>query len=136
TWKEQMNSSSNSISSSISSWALFAIALSLSACTTVIPLPALNPDPSAACANIDWYETGRVDGTLGFSISKLDEYQTRCNETPYPVHVELYTNGRDAGLTEFCTPTTGFEAGRRGSDYTGVCPYPMEERFITHFRIG
>src|SRR5262249_55632086 len=87
-------------------------------------------------ANLDWYEAGRSDGVLGYSIGKLDSYRQRCDSTDAPVKTDAYVNGRDAGLVDFCSATGGLEAGKSGIPYEKVCPENMEPMFLTHYEIG
>ncbi len=111
----------------------------LIACTTVQEMASQTistAPPRNPCANIDWYEAGRSDGRLGYSLARLNEQRQRCDSTPNPVEVELYTNGRDAGLIEFCTSSGGFEAAKLGIIYERVCPEHLEKAFLTSYSIG
>ncbi|MES2962641.1 MAG: DUF2799 domain-containing protein [Bdellovibrionota bacterium] len=89
-----------------------------------------------ACAGIDWWETGRTDGVSGHSTFRLDDHKRRCNSGESPVDVDLYLNGRDAGLIDFCTPQQGFSAGRSGANYENVCPLHLEETFLRSYDAG
>ena len=107
--------------------------ISLTACTHQDV--AMN-DVSAACKNIDWYEAGRSEGTLGLPISRLEQHQKRCDSTPFHVNVEQYTVGRDAGLVDYCSPTFGMEAGRNNITYKQVCPENLEKSFLVNYELG
>jgi hypothetical protein len=111
---------------------LFAAALS--GCASV----AVDSSPIAKspCTNVDWYEAGRSDGVLGYSLAKLEHYQSLCNGSSSPVKSELYTNGRDAGLIDFCSPTGGLEAGRGSVPYEKVCPENLEPAFLSNYGLG
>jgi hypothetical protein len=96
---------------------------------------------NSACANVDWYEIGRADGAIGLPLTKLADHQSRCSQTSQPVNTEFYTNGRNAGLIEFCTATGGLEAGKRGMDYDSsmlgeICPPNLAGPFLSNFAIG
>jgi hypothetical protein len=88
------------------------------------------------CANIDWWEIGRADGASGLPATKVQEHQSRCDSTPTPVDAQLYANGRDAGLIEYCSATRGLEMGRNGSTYEGVCPEHLEQKFVMNYERG
>jgi hypothetical protein len=92
--------------------------------------------PPSPCANIDWHETGRLDGRAGSLVSKLTEYQRRCDKTDHPVETDLYENGRESGLIDYCSATGGLEAGKSGLVYQGVCPENLEPVFLTNFQLG
>jgi hypothetical protein len=110
---------------------------SLSGCTHAVKIanPADQPVRSP-CTNIDWFETGRGDGAVGSSLSKLAIYQERCDKTPFPVRLDQYTTGRETGLVEFCSPIGGLEAGRSLRPYQKVCPEHREEEFLTQYELG
>ncbi len=93
-------------------------------------------DKAGKCQGLDWYEIGRADGASGASLAKLSEFDKICTSETSKVNVELYTNGRTAGLLEFCTPTGGLEAGRRAMDYKSVCPDYLAEGFVRMFKLG
>lgn len=86
-----------------------------------------------ACAGIDWWEAGRTDGVAGHSIFKLDDHKRRCGEA---VDSDLYLNGRDAGLIDFCTPQQAFSSGRAGLPYENVCPANVEPDFLRSYQLG
>jgi hypothetical protein len=109
-----------------------ACLISFTACTHTDVATA----PQAPCKNIDWFEAGRSEGTLGLPISRLDQHQKRCDQTPDKVNVEQYTVGRDAGLVEYCSPTVGMEAGRNDLTYKHVCPENLEKGFLTNYELG
>ena len=48
----------------------------------------------------------------------------------------LYLNGRNAGLVDFCRPSNGFEMGSNGEIYYYVCPVDVESQFLARYRIG
>lgn len=110
----------------------------LMACTQ-LPVPTeivAKPPRASTCANIDWYEIGRIDGRSGQTLDRLNELQAKCDSTPNPVQVDLYTNGRDAGLVDFCSPTGGLEAGKSDKTYRDVCPENFAPAFLSNFELG
>ncbi|MBK7843267.1 MAG: DUF2799 domain-containing protein [Bdellovibrionales bacterium] len=89
-----------------------------------------------ACANSDWWELGRQDGTQGEPVGKYDKRLSECQMEPDKSRENLYLNGRNAGLAEYCQPNNGFEIGRTGQFYFYVCPVDTEVDFVSHYRIG
>jgi hypothetical protein len=124
---------------------LFAMA-SLSACESIkrvingdglssiarIRNPAVSGDP---CGHADWFEVGRIDGLSGIKIDQ-STYIGRCEARGTTVDRELYSAGWQRGLLEYCTPERGFDAGRSGQDYQGVCPSHVEAAFLKRFKVG
>lgn len=116
-------------------WPLAAAmaALALAGCVSA---SLVSSQENSSCEYFDWFEIGRVDGVGGEKADKISDYRARCDSTAHPVNQDLYTNGYNAGLIEFCTPTNGYDLGRRGETYGAVCPFPMEEKFLEHYKIG
>ena len=105
----------------------------LSGCATSAPQSASN-----SCKNMDWYEIGRTDGTQGEQASTINRYRERCNfsQTEFKASEELYHNGWNLGLLEYCTPTAGLESAKEGHQYEHVCPEYLEPKFLTGFELG
>lgn len=98
--------------------------------------PSLSTSRPLPCAHMDWYEIGRLDGLSGTPLSKLEEHKLQCPDGPGAVHEEMYTNGRDAGLVDYCSVQGGLEAGKNGEEYKNVCPAHLEPVFLANFRLG
>ncbi len=94
--------------------------------------PAVSGDP---CGHADWFEVGRIDGLSGVEIDH-SAYLGRCEANGTKVDRELYGAGWQRGLLEYCTPERGFDAGRSGQDYKGICPSHVEEAFLKRFKTG
>jgi len=88
----------------------------------------------ASCERTDWYEIGRRDGSQGATSDKLAQHQARCGEALRDESETMYTNGRNAGLVEYCEPKNGYELGRMGIAYFYVCPSTVESAFLSAFR--
>jgi hypothetical protein len=104
-------------------------ALSLVGCATA------NKE-QASCEATDWYETGRRDGAQGMTSDKLTEHKEKCGKSFQSDWETVYTNGRNAGLIEYCEPKNGYEMGRMGISYFYVCPSTMEPEFLSFYRKG
>jgi hypothetical protein len=90
----------------------------------------------SACKNADWYEIGREDGSLGFTSGAFDRHRRECKNQADPSFEDVYMNGRDRGLIEFCTPENAFALGKSGQLYYYVCPFQVEQEFISQYRRG
>ena len=92
---------------------------------------------SATCGGVDWWEVGRTEGLSGTPLAKsLRESQSRCAASSSPVDIELYTNGHEAGLVEYCAPAQGLAAGRSGLPYENACPAHLEREFLKQYKAG
>jgi Protein of unknown function (DUF2799) len=115
-----------------------AAALSL-ACVLAL-LSACTSAPKredSRCAGIDWWEMGRTDGVAGLTLEKgLAEHAPTCQDSQFPVAKDLYENGRDAGLIDYCAPQQGLAAGHAGATYEGVCPAYLEAEFLAQYKVG
>ena len=47
-----------------------------------------------------------------------------------------YRLGREAGLSVYCEPRTGFQLGMQGNGYAGGCPAPAEAAFLRAYTHG
>lgn len=87
------------------------------------------------CQGLDWFEIGRRDGAIGKTVNALSEHNEECKFGEKP-NADLYINGRNAGLVDFCTNQSGFEIGRAGTPYMAVCPDHLEKRFMPGYEQG
>ncbi|RYZ68358.1 MAG: DUF2799 domain-containing protein, partial [Proteobacteria bacterium] len=107
------------------------LTLLLSACSTT---PARK---ETRCSGVDWWEMGRTDGVSGLTLEKgLKDHSAQCKDSGFPVATDLYENGRDAGLIDYCAPQQGLAAGHAGAKYEGVCPAYLETPFLAQYKIG
>ncbi len=106
---------------------LFAV-FALSACATKMT--------ENDCAGADWSAIGERDGLYGEGPEKLSERTAQCAEFGLPANAESYQAGRLKGLATYCTPEAGFDAGRNGRAYRGVCPAETESAFLAEYNIG
>jgi hypothetical protein len=88
------------------------------------------------CAGSDWFQVGERDGLYGEGAAKLEARRARCAEFGVAINDEDYRDGRARGLRTYCRPDRGFDAGRNGRDYLGVCPADAEAAFLAEYRIG
>src|SRR6185312_3631545 len=85
---------------------LLALVLAGLGCTSA---PKVETEKTASCETVDWYELGRRDGSQGTPTNKLSNRQKECAKAASPDWETIYTNGRNAGLVEFCDPKNGYE---------------------------
>jgi len=88
------------------------------------------------CMAGDWSGQGYADGQQGFTMSRLDDHAKACAEHGVTPDAGAYAAGRRQGLVHYCTPQKGFEVGRAGSGYAGVCPAELEADFNYGYRDG
>ncbi|MDP1914023.1 MAG: DUF2799 domain-containing protein [Brevundimonas sp.] len=88
------------------------------------------------CMAGDWSGQGYADGASGLSMSRLSEHSEACAKHGVTPDASAYSAGREQGLVRYCTPTSGFQAGRSGSGYGGVCPSYLEADFLPAYRDG
>ena len=88
------------------------------------------------CYTADWHQLGRVDGQRGYERSRLYEHQKACAEYGIRPDATAYYRGRQIGLASYCTPANGYDEGRAGHTYRGVCPAKYEPRFLAAYRDG
>lgn len=88
------------------------------------------------CATADWEFLGEQDGHAGEPTDKFYERAERCSKFGYQADGAAYHEGRDRGIENYCTPDNGYEIGRSGGNYRGVCPVDLEEDFLAEFNIG
>lgn len=89
-----------------------------------------------ACEQRDWYESGRRDGSQGAPLDRLASYKLECGAEFSGFWETMYTNGRNAGLVEYCSSENSFELGRMGIAYLYVCPSTTEGDFLAGYRRG
>lgn len=88
------------------------------------------------CMAGDWSGQGYADGREGLTMSRLDDHARACAEHGVMPDAAAYAAGREQGLVHYCTPARGFEVGRTGSGYAGVCPSGLEADFMYGYRDG
>lgn len=88
------------------------------------------------CVNADWRMIGMEDGTNGRLQSYIGKHRSACARFNIVPDLDAYQQGYSAGITRYCTELNGFEAGRRGAAYNGVCPPDMEPLFLDGYHYG
>lgn len=84
----------------------------------------------AACATLseeeclegNWREIGQRDGQAGRTASFLTEHAKACEKIGILPDQSLWEQGRQAGLSAYCTPPKAYDEGRSGRGLSPVCP--------------
>lgn len=103
------------------------IAFFLSSCST------LSKDE---CNAADWKTIGYADGARGYQASRIDRHRSACAEYSIRPNLDEYSQGRNSGLVQYCTPNTAYRLGISGYRYNGVCAAHNEEKFVEAFHQG
>ncbi|MBF0377614.1 MAG: DUF2799 domain-containing protein [Desulfamplus sp.] len=105
---------------------LFAYS-SLSGCATM---------NQSECQNADWELIGFKDGSKGRLNSYLENHRNACAKYNITPNLQAYLRGHKNGVKEFCTEYNGFEEGKRGWSYNGVCPSELSGDFLKGYYVG
>ena len=109
-------------------FSIFAvITLLLSGCSTM---------NKSECLNADWRTIGYGDGARGYKAARIGEHRSSCAEYGVRPNLDAYNNGRQDGLRQYCTPTTGYNKGLSGYRYNGVCANHNERDFVEALNYG
>ena len=103
------------------------ITLALSGCATM---------NEQQCLVSDWRSVGFEDGALGRPAETIGKYRQACTKHGVSPDLELYRSGHADGVESFCQPVKGFNYGRSGATYRGVCPADLEYGFLAAYNDG
>ena len=90
----------------------------------------------AECTSADWRMIGFEDGTAGRTQGRIGEYRKDCAEHGVSPNLALYQQGYSEGVRNFCTESNGFNQGRNGTSYRGICPDDLESDFLAAYGLG
>jgi hypothetical protein len=88
------------------------------------------------CVNADWKMIGMEDGTSGRPQSHIGKHRSACAKFNIVPDLDAYQQGHAEGITRYCTELNGFESGKRGAVYNGVCPPNLESLFLDGYYYG
>lgn len=89
-----------------------------------------------ACLTTDWQTVGFEDGANGRSAATIGNYRQACTRHGVQPDLVAYRAGHADGVEIYCRSGNGFEVGRRGAYYQGVCPAAMEPGFLDAYAEG
>jgi len=99
----------------------------------LISCATLNKDE---CRSANWNLIGYEDGSKGYPAKRIGQHRKACAEYGVTPDLSQYKLGRAEGLHSYCIPATGFNLGKAGSNYNGVCAGYNEQQFITAYKQG
>lgn len=80
---------------------------------------------------------GISDGKKGKDTSEFTHKAKICYEYDVLVNMDSYYQGRDEGLSFYCTPLRGLTMGQANLKYRNVCPPDeREKRFLLGYMLG
>ena len=83
-----------------------------------------------------WGEVGYADGQAGYPMSRLDAHAEACAKYGVVPELSVYQSARADGLMQYCTEARGFQVGRQGEAYNGVCTPSQEAQFLPAYHDG
>ena len=90
----------------------------------------------AECLNADWRLIGMEDGAEGHLPSYLGEHRSACAYYDVTPNLDAYMSGHKVGVKQYCTAQNGFNEGKHGDSYNGVCPRSLEIAFLPAYEHG
>ena len=88
------------------------------------------------CLTADWHLIGFEDGAKGQPASRIGEHRSACAEYGVVPDYQAYKAGHNEGVREYCTPSRGFQLGKDGGHYNGICPDDLELDFLDSYELG
>jgi hypothetical protein len=88
------------------------------------------------CFVTDWRSVGFEDAVAGRTEAAIGNYREACARHGIAPDLTRYRQGHSDGVEVYCRPSRGFEAGRRGSRYQGICPAALESDFLNAYTEG
>jgi hypothetical protein len=106
---------------------LLNLCLLISACSTL---------SQEECMVAQWQIIGHEDGVEGRDPSYISNHRKACAEYGIAPDLEEYRTGYQKGLLLYCVEYNGFNQGKNGADYRGVCPTHLEQDFLHGYNQG
>ena len=114
----------------------FRLAMGLTATSMLVVIAGCASMSEEECITADWRTIGVEDGAKGRGSSAIGNHREACAKYGVTPDLEAYETGRKQGLVQFCRPSRGYEHGRRGRTYAGVCPSDVEPAFLAAYNDG
>ena len=89
-----------------------------------------------ACLTSDWRSVGFEDATRGRPVGSIGGYREACVEHGVSPDLDAYRAGHDEGARIYCRAGRGFDVGRSGAAYHGICPANLEDDFVAGYNSG
>ncbi len=88
------------------------------------------------CLAGNWEGIGFNDGANGAGTGRFGDHMKACEKHGVVPDQATWMTGRARGLTIYCQPGRGFQVGRQGYSYGGVCPASLEGGFLSGYNDG
>ena len=88
------------------------------------------------CLNADWKMIGMEDGSRGRLVSYIGKHRSACAKYNITPDLTAYETGHADGVKQYCTHANGYQVGRNGAKYNGVCPGELEATFLNGYNAG
>lgn len=88
------------------------------------------------CQLADWHTIGFEDGAKGRPEAQLGKHRKACAEHGIALQLNEYREGWRSGVKIYCQPANGYNLGRKGKAYAGVCPGTLEPQFLGAYGDG
>lgn len=88
------------------------------------------------CLTADWYQIGFEDGIKGYPVSRISKHRKACSKYEVTPDLQVYLDGRNKGLKEYCTPHNGYLLGVRGHLYQNQCQSQSDSGFLEAYNRG
>lgn len=111
-------------------WPIFGL------CVMVVSLAGCASMSQNECQLADWQAVGYEDGSKGQAPEAFATRRQACAKHGVAPDFTAYQAGRKSGLAEYCQPRRGFNEGRLGVRYAGVCPAKLEAEFLDGYTEG
>jgi len=112
---------------------LYKISFLLAVSSVIVGCSTMSADE---CETADWRTIGYEDGAAGREASAISRHRKACAEHGVTANFDAYKQGHQEGLRQFCRPANGYQAGRKGATYKGVCPRDMEDEYLAAYEDG
>lgn len=89
------------------------------------------------CKNLNWRDFGRASASLGLNKNLTFLKQDKsCQNYKVPSDRLAYEEGYQDGLKFYCSTKSGFDSGKNGINYEGICPKHKEFVFFKGYYKG
>jgi hypothetical protein len=88
------------------------------------------------CYAANWSNIGFQDGSRGYLSNRVNQHIDACKEYDIAININEYMQGHKQGVRQYCNNNQGFNLGRRGSRYNGVCPSDLAKNFLAGYNEG
>lgn len=74
------------------------------------------------CETGNWEQIGQRDARQGYRPERFNDHVKSCERYKIDLSDRAYLSGYKKGQLHYCTITNGYEVGRKGYVYRGICP--------------